>query len=208
MLTIYYICRTGTPAARGSGEGGRARFNIHTQIHRSLGSFAHERECVGVPYVEARAAESAATECSHRASVLRSVPDPAATDLQLGDRAMWSMRTKSAAPWTLQAARLRPRWVAVSPLHGLGPPSRPSERGPPHQHRTLAPQRARIMRPSMRDERIVRQWRFCGSRFRSALSFCLLHDRATFEPDDLKATGRTQTRGLFIWLDRPPLLPL
>ena len=34
--------------ARGSGEGGRARFNIHTQIHRSLGSFAHERECDNV----------------------------------------------------------------------------------------------------------------------------------------------------------------
>ena len=66
-------------AARGPRQrraGGRARFNIHTHIHGSLGSFAHARDCVGVPYVEARAAESAATECSHRASVLRSVPDP------------------------------------------------------------------------------------------------------------------------------------
>ena len=73
---LYRVCRRDQPRRRRSGEGGRARFNIHTQIHRSLGSFAHERERVGVPYVEARAAESAATECSHRASVLRSVPGP------------------------------------------------------------------------------------------------------------------------------------
>lgn len=121
--------RTGTSSApRGDTTGvlssGRTVF---PEVPHNSGSRAFRDNLV--PRDRLCRSHSRALEASHLRQQHSAPAPPLATDsCQLGDM------QRGPNPLHQGPYKRHAYWVAVSPLHGLGPPRRPRERGPPHQH--------------------------------------------------------------------------
>lgn len=116
----------GTPRRHEKGVLSSGK-TVFPEGHNNSGSRAFRDNLV--PRDRLCRSHSRALEARPTAAAFSAPAPPLATDsCQLGDM------QRGPNPLHQGPYKRHAYWVAVSPLHGLGPPSRPRERGPPHQH--------------------------------------------------------------------------